>query len=143
MPGQHSSHLPAFAFDSWNGHRIIGCGLVSHPSDHGCFRPLLHRNSFRSGNSAASNRRGMFGDGVRHLLSQISAIGMETEERHDCTEEIFDVLGLNFVSTQSVLLFAFDVGFCRPLGFQFFTNPMNRGRRCPDALREDFSGSSD
>ena len=64
---------------------------------------------------------------------------MEVEECHDRAEEIFDEFGLGFLSSPSVSFFAFAVGFCGPLGIQFFTNPVNRGGGCPNAFGEGSS----
>jgi hypothetical protein len=82
MPSQHSSQFMSFAFDSGNGHGIVGGGLVSHPSDDGGFGPLLNRDALCSSDCAASNWRSMIGDGLSHLLRQICVIGMEVEEGH-------------------------------------------------------------
>ena len=109
MLSQHSPYFTPLAFDSWDGHGIVGCRLVPHPCDNGSFGPLFDWDALCSSNSPTSNWRGMFCDGLRHLLRQVSVDGMEIEVCHDRTKEILNVLGLNFLSLPNACFFAFDV----------------------------------
>ncbi len=67
---------------------------MPHPGDHGGFRPLLDRDSLRSGDRPAADRRGMLGDRSCEALRQIGVALMEGEERQHRPLEALDVPGL-------------------------------------------------
>lgn len=108
--------------------------MVPHPGDHGRFGPLLDRNALGSSDRAAADGRGMIGDGPSHSLCQVRVLGMEVEEGHDRGIEVFDVLGLSFLSSPSITCSAFRVRIGRSFSLEFLTDSGNRLCRCPDAL---------
>ena len=77
---QHSAHLATFAFDAWDLHRVVGCGLVTHPCDDRGFGSFLNGNAFRSCDGSAANGCGVLGDGDGELLFKRSVLGVEVEK---------------------------------------------------------------
>ena len=74
---------------------------MPHPGNHGSFGTLLDRDSFRSGDGATTDRRGMIGDGTGESAGEISVSGMKGQKRHDGFMKVFDVLGLRLLSKPS------------------------------------------
>ena len=58
---------------------------------------------------------------------------MERQECHHRSVEVLDVFGLGFVPASGIGIFAFGVALGGPLGFEFGTNLVDGGCRCPHA----------
>lgn len=81
----------------------------------------------------------MIGDGTGEPLAKISMVGMEVEERDDCTEEILDVLRLGVLTAAGIRFPPFGVALGGPLGIEFGTNAVDGRCRCPHSSGEDLA----
>jgi len=104
---------------------------VTHPRNDGGFGPLLDRDSFCSGDGAATNRGGMIGHNTSKPLSKIGMVGMKGEKRHDRPCEVFDLNLSGLFPSLGIGDFAFCKALGGSLGFEFGLNPLNRCCRCP------------
>ena len=132
-PGQHPPHFSSLALDSLDHHRVIGGRLVPHPCDDGGFSPLLNRDAFRAGHGATSNRRRMIGYGTSETVSKLGVVGMKGKKRQDRSREVFDVLRLDRSTAFGIGHFSLGEALRRSFHFEFSSNPLNRGCRCPHA----------
>ncbi len=60
---EHSADFAPLAFNPGNDDAVVAGRLMPHPGDDGGFGPLLNRDAFRSGDRAATDRRGVVRDG--------------------------------------------------------------------------------
>jgi hypothetical protein len=81
----------------------------------------------------------MIGDGTGEPVSEVSVVGVEVEEGHDCSEETLDVLGLGTLTAAGVGSPPFGVAFCGPLAIEFIPNAVDGRCRCPDSSGENLA----
>ena len=106
---------------------------MPHPRNDGGLGTLFDGDSLRPGDGAAADRSSMIGNRTGQPTGEISVCRMEGQERHHRSVEIFDVFGLGFVPASGIGIFAFGVSLGGSLGFEFGTNLVDGGCRCPNA----------
>ncbi len=75
----------------------------------------------------------MIGNRTGQLSGEISVCRMEGQKCQNRSVEIFDVFGLGCIPATDISNFAFGVALGGSLRFEFSTNLVNGGRRCPNA----------
>ena len=75
----------------------------------------------------------MIGNRTSQPTGEISVDRMEGQERHHRSVEVLDVLGLGFIPASSIGIFPLGIAFGGPLDFEFGTNLIDGGCRCPNA----------
>ena len=55
------------------------------------------------------------------------------QERHDRPQEVFDVFGLGLVTASGIGFLLLGEALGESLGFEFDTNPLDGGCRCPNS----------
>lgn len=75
---------------------------MPHPGDDGSLGSLLDGDALRPGDGSASYRRGMIRYGTGQALGEISVICMKGQERDHRPQEVFNVLGLGFVTAVGI-----------------------------------------
>src|SRR6185437_13282808 len=67
----------------------------------------------------------MIGDGPCHAGGDISVICVKGQERHDCTVEVLDVLGLGLLVASGVAFLLLGEPLCGSLGVEFGENSVD------------------
>ena len=106
---------------------------MTKPSDDRRLGSFFDWDSFCSGNGAASNRRGVIGDGMSKLFGQIGIAWMKRQKLQNRPVEIFDVFGLGLASASGGGFLLFDKRIGRAFNFKFGPSPFNDCRWCPNA----------
>ena len=136
-PGEHSANFPPLSFDPGNHHAVVAGRLVPHPGDHSGLGSLLDGNTLRPGDRAASDRRGVIGDGSCHPVGEISVFLMKAQERDHGPQKVIHILGLGLSTSAGIGFLAFGEALGGPLGFKLGTDAFDGCCRCPNAPGED------
>lgn len=120
-------------------HTVIASRLVTQPSDDGCCCPLFDRDSFGAGHGAGADRRGVNGDSLGQPVSKIGVVRVESQEHHDRSSDVFDILGLCLFPPPNVGHFFLCKPFGGSLSFEFATDSFDVRRRGPNAPGENLS----
>ena len=75
----------------------------------------------------------MVGHGTGQAVGEISVICMKGQEHHHRPKEVFNVLGLGFLTASGVGFLLLGETLGGSLGFEIGPNPLDGRCRCPNA----------
>ena len=96
---EQPADFAAFAFDSRDGHVVVGGRAVPHPRDDRRFGTLLDRDPFRSGHRSASYGGRMLRNGDSDLSCQVLVPLVEIEKCKNRVGKLVDVFVLSLLPT--------------------------------------------
>ena len=134
--GQESADFSSLSLDVGNYQRIVAGRSVPHPGDYRSFGSSLDRDLFGSGDGATADGGRVIGDGLGELVGKIGVRRMESQKRHDRSEEVFDIFRLDLTSPPGSGRFLLGEGFGQSLCREVCTNLVDGCPRGPDASGE-------